>query len=440
MVIESVDKNKTRGYRPIQLVALLVFILVSFPSQGQRMMLDKIIALVDEDVVLQSEFDRRMAEVEGMAAARGGPLPPPDQLREEVMEMLVMENLQMQLAERVSIRFDDDTLNRVMGNMAQQNNMTFDQYVQTLEEAGVYLLTREQVRKELTLRELQRGLVNSRITITDQELDNFLSSEMGKDAIAADYLVDHLLVPTSAANDSPETLNTKRAYAADLVARIYEGEELAAVRREAIQAGRFEVTGSNFEWRKADELPSLFTELVEKMTLNDVEGPIPAGNGFHIIQLLGKRGGTEQIVNQTNLRHIMLTPNEIRDEEQTIAAIKRLRQRILDGEAFATIARQNSDDASSVVAGGDLDWINAGGMPLEMETVVNQLDEGQLSEPFRTQTGWHILEVLGRRESDLSQQYSRAQAENVLRERKFDLELQNWLIEIREEAFVEYID
>ena len=187
-------------------------------------------------------------------------------------------------------------------------------------------------------------------------------------------------------------------------------------------------------------MPNLFSDVVGTMRVGDVQGPIEAGNGFHVIQLADKRGGTEQMVNQTNLRHIMLSPNEIRTEEQTLAAIRELRQRILDGEDFASLARQNSDDASSVVAGGDLDWINEGGMPPEMEDVVDTLEVGELSEPFRTQTGWHIAEVLDRRETDLSRQYTRSQAANALRNRKFDLELQNWLLEIREEAFVEIVE
>ena len=176
------------------------------------------------------------------------------------------------------------------------------------------------------------------------------------------------------------------------------------------------------------------------MSIDDIEGPIKAGNGFHIIKLTNKRGGTEQIVNQTNLRHIMLSPNEIRTDEQSRVAIERLRQRIVDGEDFGTIARQNSDDASSVVSGGDLEWVSEGGMPPAMEVIIDELAVGELSQPFRSDTGWHIAEVLGRRVSDLSGEYSRNQAENTLRNRKFDLELENWLLEIREEAFVEFID
>ncbi|MFN3164927.1 MAG: peptidylprolyl isomerase [Pseudohongiellaceae bacterium] len=436
-------ESRWQGFLPaafVSAILCLLALLFSDDSQAQqRQLLDKVVAIVDEDVVLLSELDARLSEIRRQAEANDQPLPPEGQLREEVLDNLILENIQMQLADRVSIRYDDDTINRVLGNMAQNNGLTFDQYVATLEEAGVYLQTREEVRRQLSMQELQRGMVNQRIAVTEQEIDNFLNSEMGREVMAADYLVDHLLVPITA-NDSAEQREAKLRYAADLVARIEDGESLPSVGSQAARQGPYQLDSTNFGWRKAARLPNLFSDVVGTMRVGDVQGPIEAGNGFHVIQLADKRGGTEQMVNQTNLRHIMLSPNEIRTEEQTLAAIRELRQRILDGEDFASLARQNSDDASSVVAGGDLDWINEGGMPPEMEDVVDTLEVGELSEPFRTQTGWHIAEVLDRRETDLSRQYTRSQAANALRNRKFDLELQNWLLEIREEAFVEIVE
>ena len=436
-------ESRWQGFVPAAFVSALLCLLAlvfSDDSQAQqRQLLDKVVAIVDEDVVLLSELEARLADIRRQAEASSQPLPPDEQLREEVLDTLIIENIQMQLAERVSIRYDDDTINRVLGNMAQNNGMSFDQYVATLEEAGVYLQTREQVRRQLSMQELQRGMVNQRIAVTEQEIDNFLNSEMGREVMAADYLVDHLLVPISE-TDTAEDREAKLRYAAELVARIEDGESLPMVGSQAARQGRYQLDSTNFGWRKAARLPNLFSDVVQPMKIGDVEGPIEAGNGYHIIQLADKRGGTEQMVNQTNLRHIMLSPNEIRTEEQTLAEIRELRQRILDGEDFASLARQNSDDASSVVAGGDLDWINEGGMPPEMEEVVDSLEVGELSEPFRTDTGWHIAEVLDRRETDLSRQYTRSQAANALRNRKFDLELQNWLLEIREEAFVEVVE
>ena len=419
----------------------LVITIGCLPVFGfaQRLLLDRIIVVVDQDVVLQSELDARLQDIRANAAANNRPLPEQDELQSEVLDALILENLQMQFAERVSIRFDDDTINRVLSNMAENSNMSFDEYVTTLEEAGVYLMTREQVRKQLTIQELQRGMVNSRLAITEQEIDNFLSSEMGREVMAAEFVINHMLVQTSD-SDSAENREAKLRYAADLAARIREGEFFGEVFAEAQRARLFSVNSTQFDWRRADQLPNIFSEIVEDMEIADVEGPIEAGNGYHLIQLAQKRGGTDQVVKQTNLRHIMLMPNEIRDDDQSLTEIREIREQIIAGEEFATLARQNSDDANTVVGGGDLDWVNQGGLPPLMEEVVDELEINDLSEPFRTEAGWHIVEVLGRRETDLSQEYSRSQAENTLRDRKFDLELQNWLIEIREEAFVELVD
>ena len=406
---------------------------------AQRVLLDRIVALVDEGVVLQSELNRRIVEIRENAARANRALPEPEQLSNEVLDSLILENIQMQLAERVSIRFNDDEINRILGTMAENNNMSFDEYLDVLNEAGVYLQTRDQVRKQMTLQELQRGMVNRRIQITEQEIDNFLNSEMGREIMAPDYLVEHMLILVGG-EETAAAKQGKLRYASDLLARIDEGENFAAVRAAASQARLFEINATEFGWLKAEALPNLFREIVEGMEIGDAEGPIEAGNGFHLIQLANKAGGAEQMVKQTNFRHIMLTPNEIRDEQQTEDAIREFRQQIVDGEEFATLARQNSDDDTSVVAGGDMDWINEGQLPLDMEAVIDSLEIENLSEPFRTANGWHIAEVIERRVADLSTIYTRNQAERSLRNRKFDLELQNWLIEIREEAFVEFID
>lgn len=413
--------------------------IASGPASAQRVLLDRIVALVDEGVVLQSELDARLLDIQTKAARANRPLPEIGKLRTEMLESLILENLQMQLAERVSIRFNDDQINRVLRNMAENNNMSFDEYLDALNEAGVYLQTREQVRKQMTMQELQRGMVNSRIQITDQEINNFLNSETGRESMAPNYLVEHMLIPVSSEEDAA-VKQSKIRYAADLIARIKDGEDFSAVRAAASQERLFEVNATDFGWRKAEGFPNLFREIVEGMAVGDIEGPIEAGNGFHLIQLANKAGGAEQLVKQTNFRHIMLSPNEIRDEQQTEDAIRELRQQILDGEDFAALARQNSDDDTSVVAGGDMDWFNEGELLLDMEVVVDALEVGELSEPFRSTDGWHIFEVLERRESDLSNIYNRNQAANSLRGRKFDLELQNWMIEIREAAFVKFIN
>jgi peptidyl-prolyl cis-trans isomerase SurA len=433
------DNNLSRRLLFIAAALLLLVLAAPFAS-AQRVLLDKVIAIVDDDVVLKSELDARILEITQQAQRSGQPLPEDrEKFESDILEALIVENIQMQLANRVSIRYDDDTINRILGNMARNSNLSFDDYVDALEENGVYLQTREQVRKQMTMQELQRGMVSRRITITEQEIDNFLNSEMGRELLAADYFVEHVLIPSSAEDDA-DTKQSKQRLAADLVSRTDDDFPLSAARAAARQNASFEIGGTEFGWRKANQLPSLFADVVAEMEVGEVEGPIEAGNGLHIIQLVDKQGGTEQFVNQTRVRHIMLSPNEIRNEQQTEAAIRSLHARILDGEDFASLARQNSDDASSVVGGGDLDWVNEGGMPPEMEVIVDALEEDGVSEPFRSEAGWHVARVEGRRLQDLSREFTRNQAANALRNRKFDLELQNWLIEIRDDAFVELID
>lgn len=428
-------------HRFVTVGAFMLLTLLSSHLQAQRQVLDKVVAIVDEGVVLQSELDARIQEVRENAAASGQPLPPATELRSQIIETLIVENLQMQLATRMGIRYDDDTINSIMQSIAQQNNMSFDDYVSALDASGRYLSTREQIRKELILRDLQRGVVNRRINITDQEIENFLNSEMGRVSMAPDYLVDQTLIPIGE-KESAEVIAAKQQFAEQMFQSINDGtpfdqaRQLAQRGAAATPPTAFPVSGGELGWRKADGLPSLFVSLVPTMKAGEVRGPIRSPSGFHLVKLLQVRGDMNSLVKQTHARHILITPNEIRTDEQAHSLIQSLHDRIEKGEDFAAVARQNSDDAASVVAGGDMGWANEGGMPPEFEQVINTLSIDELSEPFKTSYGWHIAQVLERREQDLSRQFSRQQAENTLRGRKFDVEMQNWLIEIREQAYV----
>lgn len=416
---------------------LLVALMLPAAALGQPQVLDRVIAIVDEGVILQSELDERMNEIRQRALQQQRALPPANELREQLMESLILESLQLQMADRVGIRFDDDTLNSVMGELARSSNMSFDEYVSALEEAGVYRTTREQIRRELSINEVQRGLVNRRINITDQEIENYLNSDMGRVTMAPDYLVDQILIPVSG-SDPAATVQAKEDFARSLVARVRDGENFANVRLQTQQpgGGAFPTSGGELGWRKADQLPSLFTDLVPAMRRGEVHDPIRSSNGFHVVYLRDVRGDANRLVNQTRARHIMVAPSEIRTEDQARRLIEDIHQRIQRGENFTALARQYSDDNMSVVAGGDIGWTSEGNMPPDFESVIAGLEPGELSEPFRTSAGWHVAEVLERRERDLSRQYRRQLAENALRERKFEIELENWLIELRDEAYV----
>lgn len=431
--------------RVMGISSMTALLMLVSAANAQPQLLDKIIAVVDDGVVLQSEYEERVLEVQARATQMNMALPPADALREQVMESLIIENLQLQLAERVGIRFDDDTLNRVIGDLAQSSNMSFDQYVSALQAQGVYMQTRERIRRELAVNEVQRGMVNRRITITDQEIDNYLSSEAGRMAMSPDYLVDQILIPVPE-SDSPAVREAKEAFARDLYDRLNAGADFAQLRMASQQAAManpprgFQVSGGELGWRKADQLPSLFVDVVPAMQVGQVNEPIRSANGFHLIRLSDVRGDSTRLVKQTEARHILIAPSEIRTEDQARRLTETVHQRIIDGEDFAILARQFSDDTMSVVAGGDLGWVSDGGMPPEFEEQIRGMEVGDLSPPFRTSFGWHIAEVTGRREQDLSREYQRQQAQNALRQRKFDIELENWMLEIRDEAYVKYIN
>lgn len=417
---------------------VLACLFVAGTAQGQRQVLDRVIAIVDDGVILQSEYEAREAEMIQRIQEMGAQMPPPEQLREQVMENLIVENLQLQMAERVGIRFDDDTLNRVLTDIAQSNGMSFDQYVNALDSQGMYQETRERIRKEMSINEVQRGMVNRRISITDQEIENYLNSEAGRSAIAPDYMVEQIMIP---ANDNViESVREARLELAESVAdRANNGESFAALRQELQQQG-IAVSGGELGWRKADALPTLFASVVPDMRIGETHEPLQSSNGYHVIRLNNVRGDEGRLVPQTEARHILIAPNEIRTEEQARRLINELHQRIVDGEDFNVLARQYSDDNMTVVGGGDMGWVNDNGFPPEFGERISTLPVGELSEPFRTSFGWHIAEVTGRREQDLSRQYRRQQAENALRNRKFQLELENWMLELRDEAYVKYIN
>ena len=409
-----------------------VTMLAAFSVQAQPAEVDKIIAIVDEDVVLKSEFDERWQQVEQQLANAQGPLPPEEELRKQVLDSLVLEHLQLQMAERAGVRVDDNELNQAMTAIAQQNNMSFEQFRQVLEQQNLYQITREALRKEIVIGQLQNGAVNRRLDISRQEVENYLRSESGAQEIAPEYHAAHILIPYTEGVSVP----LQQQLADALYEQIVNGVDI----RQIIgieQISGIPVGGGDLPWSKAEGLPSIFTDLVPTLQSGEVSKPFTSNSGFHIVQLLEKRGGSDLTLDQVQIRHILIKPNEIRTEEQAEALIHELYERIQNGEDFADIARQNTDDPQSMVSGGDLDWIYRGMLPDDFMAVVYSTPVGQMTEPFRVSTGWHIIEVLGRRMQDVTEDNKRFQAERILRERKFENELENWLTEIRDTSYID---
>jgi peptidyl-prolyl cis-trans isomerase SurA len=419
------------GARACSALAAALFIISA--AHAQPIEIDRVFAVVDDDVVLKSEFDERWAQIEAqIQQTPAGQRPPTAEIRKQLLDQLVLEHLQMQMAERAGVRIDDNMLNRAMESIAAQNNLSFEQFRQALDAQGLYESTRAALRDQITLDELQRNAVNRRIEISRQEIENYLRSETGMQEIAPEYHVAHVLIP----NKEGESATRHGELATLLYERIKNGEDIRAIAASR-QVGGIEVGGGDLPWGKVETLPSMFRTVVPTMKPGEVKEPFTSQSGYHIVQLLETRGGAEQAQNQSKVRHILIKPNEIRTEAQAEALINTLYQRIKNGEDFADVARQNTDDAQSMVAGGDLDWIADGMLPPDFMEVVNNTPVGTMTPPFHVSTGWHIIEVLDRRVQDVTEESKRFQAENILRQRKFDSELQNWLAEMRDTHYID---
>lgn len=416
--------------------ATLLLWLGAALAYAQPVQLDRVIAVVDDDVVLKSEFDERWAQVEQqIMQAPVGQRPPIAEVRKQLLDQLIIEHLQLQMAQRAGVRVDDNMLNEQMSRIAQSNNMSFEQFRELLDEQGLYEPTRQALRNEMLIGQLQGGAVNRRIEISRQEIENYLRSETGMTQIAPEYRVAHVLIP----NTQGVSASQQAELASLLHERIMEGADIRQIAASG-QVSGIPVSGGELNWGKVDALPSVFQPVIPTLGEGEVSEPFTSPNGYHIVQVLQMRGGASRAELQSRVRHILIKPNEIRTEAQAEALIRQLYQRIIDGEDFADIARQNTDDANSMVSGGNLDWISDGMLPPDFMNVVKETEVGTMTEPFRVSTGWHIIEVLDRRMQDVTEENKRFQAERILRERKFESELQNWLTEIRDTHYVDIKD
>lgn len=405
-------------------------------SQAAVTPLDRVAVVVNDDIIMESQVKARMRDVMQNIQRQGVAAPPQDVVLRQVVEQLIMDNIQMQIAQRAGVRIDDNSLNATMARIANQNNMTLEQFQQALLQDGTsYQETREQVRREMITTRVREGRVGSRIQITDQEIDNLLDSEAGKEQLQAAYNLAHLLiqVPEDA---TPEEEQKFEVQALNLYHQIEAGADFAQLARQFSQGPAAE-EGGNMGWRAESQLPSIFAQYAPSLEPGEVTKPFRSPNGFHLLKLINKRGGDTIMVPQYHVRHILVKPSEIRTEEQAQAFISALRQQILDGEDFAELARDNSDDTGSLASGGDLDWMNPGDLVPKFREVMLASEQNVLSEPFRSQFGWHILEVLGEREQNVGKQVKRRRAREIIYQRKFEEELQIWLREERDDAYVD---
>ncbi len=396
--------------------------------------IDQVVAIVDDDIIMASELRERVATVTRNLESRGVALPPEEEIIRETLDRLILESIQLQMGTRVGVRISDAQLNQAISRIAAQNRMDLDEFRQALEESGQsYAEMREQVRREMIIQRVQAGNVNQRIQITEQEVDNFIATETGQKLTQPEYHLLHALLPVSPDAPAEETAAAE-AHVERLLARIRAGEAFDKV--IASSQAPYVFSGGDLGWRKKDDLPSLFADIAPRLEAGETADPIRSDSGFHLIYMAELRGG-EAMVAQAKVRHILIKPSEIMTDEQARELALDLKSRVLAGADFGELAREYSEDIGSAQEGGDLGWTSPGQMVPEFEAAAANTEVGEISDPVRTQFGWHILQVTDRREHDMTDQASRAKATDYLHNRKYQEELDAWLRQIRDEAFVD---
>lgn len=416
------------------LATALLLLTTSGVGHAATEMIDQVVAIVDDDVVMASELRERIAMLTETLRARDMEMPPEDELIRETLDRLILERIQLQMGERFGVRISDAQLDSAMTRVAAQNRMNLQQFRQALEQEGrSYPEMRENLRRELVVQRVQSGNVNQRIQITEQEINNYLSTEEGQKMVQPEYRIVHALLPLPS-DASDGEVESARRYAQDLVDRVRAGESFDTVIAGA--EGDYSFSGGDLGWRKRSDLPSIFQEVATELTSGETADPFRSPSGFHLVTMNDRRG-VAATINQTRVRHILIKPSEILTDTQAREKAAGLKERIESGEDFGTLARQFSEDIGTAAEGGDLGWTSPGQMVPEFENAVDSTEIGSISAPVKTQFGWHILEILERREKDMTEEMRRAQIREFLHSRKYQEELDAWLRKIRDEAFVD---
>ena len=419
-----------------RIVFILLGFLISTNTYTKIELIDRVVAVVDSGVIMESQLNSRVEEILIRLKNDKAELPPLNLLEEQVLDRLIIEEIQLQLADRAGIKISDSELNQTLSRVSSQNNLSLEEFRLKLEAEGTsYKSFRDTIKKELIIQRVQRGKVGAKIDISEQELENFINSEEGRTQLAEQYNVQHILLSVKSGSSEIE-IEAIENEAVSLIERLENGESFEKL-AASYSAGQKALEGGFLGWRTSAELPSLFAEVVTGLTVGEVAQPVRSGAGFHILKLTEKRGNTVKFLDQTLARHILVQPSEIRTENQAEILINDIFKRLKEGEDFKQLARQFSEDPGSKMDGGELGWSNPGDYDPAFEMTLNATEIGQLSEPVKSSFGWHIIEVMDRRNEDVSQEEQKNRAYQIIFKRKFDQELQSTLIELRAEAYVD---
>ena len=398
--------------------------------------LDSIVAVVNDDIVLKSDLTTRLVKVQQQFTNDQTNMPDLEALTSQVLDQLIIENLQLQLATKKGVYIADPSLDLAIERIAKNNGLSLPELAQAIADTGETMVQfRAKIRQELTINEIQASSVNRRIRISEHEIDRYLASNQGQKLADTEYEIGHILISLSAQPDAQELEIAKEKLNAinSALEQGIEFSSVAATHSDALNA----LKGGNLGWRKGSQLPELFAEPIKTMGVGEVSSPIRNGSGFHVIKLINKRGVSIQTVAQTKANHLLILPNEIRSPSQAQELINELHQRLVEGADFYDLARTFSDDANSAPSGGDLGWVNANQLPAVLQTALDLLALEELSPPIQSAQGWHLLQAVERRTKDVGQANLRYQAKQAINASKFANELENWLREIRNQAYIE---
>lgn len=399
--------------------------------------LDRIVAVVENDIIMQSELETKLRTVVGQMQQQGIQLPSSSILETQVLERMILIIIQLQRAEETGIRVDDETLNRTISNIAAENKVSLSQFRDILEKDGFnYEQFRENIRNEIIISRLRQRQVDNRISISSKEIDNALSNMEFQGKTETEYQLSHILISLPEA-PTPDEEEQARLVATKVLEDLKAGQDFAMM-ASTYSDGQRALEGGDLGWRKKNEIPTLFSTQIASMEKGDISDLIKSSSGFHIVKLADVRSSEKHIITQTNARHILIKLDELTTADDAWVRLDQLKTRIEGGDDFAVLARSHSDDTVSAANGGNLGWSSPGRMVPKFEEVMDQLEIGEISQPFETQFGWHLLQVLDRREHDDTENVRRTKASEAIRRRKSEEAHQNWLRHLRDEAYVEY--
>ena len=400
-------------------------------------LLDRVAAVVNDGVVLQSELDEQVIMITERLRSQKLDLPAENVLRQQVLERLVLQEIQMQRADKANLKVPDEALNSAMQDVAQRNNIPLSQLPEALSAQGIdYAAYRDAMRKELTLTLLRQRDVIQRISVTPREIDQYLDKQKNAPEQSGEYNVSHILIAVSQAA-TPEQLESADKKAEDVYKRAKGGEDFAKL-AVAYSNSQTALDGGALGWRKGSELPTFLNDVIARLKPGEVSPPLRTPTGYHLVKLNEVRGTNQQvIVEQVHARHILMKPNELQDDATVRQKLTAIRERIVKGEDFAGLAQISSEDPGSASEGGDLGWSNPGSFVPEFEQELSKLKENEISEPFHTQYGWHVAQVLGRRQFDNTDELKRRHAAEAIRASHADEETELWMRRLRDDAYVE---